>query len=205
MPAAGDLDGLRCAVTSAFSVVAGPVPADDPRAGMRCQPRLQRGGLPVRQQVDHVPCAHVHQHRPVHLALGQREVINPEHLRCRRDLRIRRRGDQAQHRGRVHGDPEGPGQPGRGAAGQLQPEPGPGPGRRRSWPAGSGYPPCPHPPDQPPPSPRPGKEAAPGAVGAGAPEHIGPSATPAAMQTRHHRRKPGTTQSVTSLAPPLNR
>ena len=124
MPAVGDLDRVRRARPGALGVVAGPVPADDSRAGMRRQPRLQRGGLPVRQQVDHVPGAHVHQHRPVDLALGQREVIDPEHLRRGRDLRIRRRRDQPQHRGRVHGDPEGPGQPGGGAPGQLQPEPG---------------------------------------------------------------------------------
>ena len=124
MPAISDLDRVRCARPGALRVVAGPVPADDPRAGMRLQPRLQRGGLPVRQQVDYVCGAHVHQHRPVYLALGQREVIDPEHFRRGRDLRFRRRRDQAQHRGRVHSDPEDPGQPGGGAPGQLQPEPG---------------------------------------------------------------------------------
>ena len=123
MPAIGDLDGLRGAVTSALGIVAGPVPADDPRAGMGLQPRLEAGGLPVRQQVDHVSGAHVHQHRPVDLALGQREVIDPEDLRSGPDFRLRRHGDQAQHRGRVHGDPEGPGHPGGGTPGQLQPEP----------------------------------------------------------------------------------
>jgi hypothetical protein len=91
---------------------------------MRRQPRLQRGGLPVRQQAGHVPGAHVHQHRPVDIALGQREVIDSEYLRRGGDLRRLRRGDQAQHRGRVHGDAEGPGQPGGGTPGQLQPEPG---------------------------------------------------------------------------------
>ena len=124
VPAVGDLDRARRARPGALGVVAGPVPADDPRAGMRRQPRLQRGGLPVRQQVDHVPGAHVHQHRPVDLALGQREVIDPEYLRRGGDLRIRHRRDQAQHRGGMHGDPEGPGQPGGGTPGQLQPEPG---------------------------------------------------------------------------------
>ena len=44
---------------------------------MRLQPCLQAGGLPVRQQVDHVPGAHIHQHRPVNLALGQREIVDP--------------------------------------------------------------------------------------------------------------------------------
>ena len=68
-------------------VVAGPVPADHRGAGMRVQPSIS-GGLPVRQHVDHVTGAHVHQHRPVHLALRQREVIDPEHLLRRgRDLR----------------------------------------------------------------------------------------------------------------------
>jgi len=49
------------------------------------------------------------------------------------------------------------------------------------------------------------KGGRPGAVGAGAPEHIGPSATPATTWTRHHRGRHGATQSVTSLGPPLNR
>lgn len=92
MPAIGDLDRVGRSRTGALGVVAGPVPADDPRAGMRRQPRLEAGGLPVRQQVDHVSGAHVHQNRPVHLALGQREVIDPEDLRSGRDFRLRRRG-----------------------------------------------------------------------------------------------------------------
>ncbi len=113
MPAIGDLDRVRRARPGALSVVAGPVPADDLRAGMRRQPRLQRGGLPVRQQVHHVPGTHVHQHCPVDIALGQREVIDSEDLRRGRDLRLRCRGDQPQHRGRVHRDAERAGQPGR--------------------------------------------------------------------------------------------
>ena len=124
MPAVGDLDRVRRAGPGALGVVAGPVPADHRGAGMGFQPGLEAGGLPVRQQVDHVGGAHVHQHCPVYLALGQREVIDPEHLRRGRDLRFRRSRDQAQHRGRVHGDAEGPGQPGGGGTGQLQPEPG---------------------------------------------------------------------------------
>ena len=124
VPAVGDLDRVRRARPGALGVVAGPVPADHRGAGMGLQPGLEAGGLPVRQQVDHVTGAHVHQHRPVHLALGQREVIDPEHLRRGRDLRLRRRGDQPQHRGRVHGDAERPGQPGGCPPGQFQPEPG---------------------------------------------------------------------------------
>ena len=108
------------------------------RAGMRCQPRLEAGGVPVRQQVDHVPGAHVHQHRPVYLALGQREVIDPEHLRRGGDLRLRRRCDQPQHRRGMHGDPQRPGQPGSGAPGQLQPEPGQHPQQRHAAPPVTG-------------------------------------------------------------------
>ena len=124
VPAVGDLDRGRGAVPGALGVGPGPVPADHLRAGMRLQPRLEGSGLPVRQQVGHVPGPHVDQHRPVHLALGQREVIDPEHQRRSRDLRFGRRGDQPQHRRGVHGDAEGPGQPGGGPPGQLQPEPG---------------------------------------------------------------------------------
>ena len=124
VPAVGDLDRVRHARPGALGVAAGPVPADDPRAGMRPQPRLQRGGLPVRQQAGHVPGTHAGQHRPVYLSLGQREVINSEDLRRGRDFRIRHRGDQAQHRCRVHGNAERPGQPGSRTPGQVQPEPG---------------------------------------------------------------------------------
>ena len=134
MPAIGDLDRVRRARPGALGAVAGPVPADDLRAGMRRQPRLEAGGLPVWQQVDHVAGAHVHQHRPVHLALGQREVIDPEYLRRGRDLRIRSRRDQPQHRRGVHGDPEGPGQPGGRPPSQLQPEPGQHPQQRDAAP-----------------------------------------------------------------------
>ena len=90
---------------------------------MRLQPRLEAGGLPVRQQVDHVPGAHVHQHRPVHVPLAQRE-INPEDFRRGGDLRLRQCHDQAQHGRRVHRDAQRAGQPGGGSPGQLQAEPG---------------------------------------------------------------------------------
>src|SRR6266699_450732 len=56
-----------------------------------------------------------------------------------------------------------------------------------------------------PPSLRPGKEARPGAVGAGAPEHIGLSVIRCDHLNQIQPPKTGTTRSVTNLAPPLNR
>ena len=104
MPAICDLEGVRRAVAGALRVSAGPVPADDLRTWMRLQPRLQGRGLTVRQQVHRVPGADVHQHRPVHVPLAQREIINPEDLRRGGDLRLRQCHDQAQHGRRVYGD-----------------------------------------------------------------------------------------------------
>jgi len=112
MPAIGDLDRVRGAVAGSLGVGAGPVPADDLRAGMRFQPRLERCRLPVWQQVHRVPGVHIHQHGPVDVPLAQREVIDPQDVRGSGDLWLGQRGDQAQHGGRVHGDPEGSGQPG---------------------------------------------------------------------------------------------
>src|SRR5437764_40027 len=77
MPAICDLEGVRRAVAGALRVGAGPVPADDLRTWMRLQPRLHGRGLTVRQQVHCVPGADVHQHRPVHVPLAQREIITP--------------------------------------------------------------------------------------------------------------------------------
>jgi hypothetical protein len=49
------------------------------------------------------------------------------------------------------------------------------------------------------------KGGRPGAVGAGAPEHIGPSAIRCEHLNQIQPPKTGTTRSVTKLAPPLNR
>jgi hypothetical protein len=74
-----------------------------------------------------------------------------------------------------------------------------------SWPAGSACVPCQSPPDQPPRPcdperrpPRRGRSRCPPRAHRAAPP---PTGNPS---TRHHGRKPGTTQSVTSLSPPLN-
>ena len=120
MPPVRHLGRIWGAVAGGFGVGASPVPADHRCAGMRLQPRLHGGCLPVRQQVHHVAGSHVHQHGRVYVPLAQREVIDPERLRRGGDLRYREGLDQAQHRGRVHGDAQQPGQPGSGPPGQLQ-------------------------------------------------------------------------------------
>ena len=124
VPAVGYLDRARRAVAGSLGVGAGAVPADDLRAGMGLQPSGQRARLAIRQQVDHVPGLRIGHHRAVHVPLAQREVIHPGDLRRGACRRIGQRHHQPQHGGGVHGDPEGPGQPGGGAPGQLQAEPG---------------------------------------------------------------------------------
>ena len=124
VPPVRDLGRLRRAGAGALGVCAGPVPADHLRAGMRGQPRLHGCRLPVRQQVHHVRGGDVYQDGPVHVPLAQREVVDPEHLRCPGGPGSGEGLHQAKHGGRVHGDPQKQGQPGAGAPGQLQPEPG---------------------------------------------------------------------------------
>ena len=78
-------------------------------------------------------------------------------------------------------------------------------GRRRSWPAGSGCAPCPHPPDSPS-HPRDPERSPPGAVGAGAaPGTSGSTAARREHADRTPLPKTGITRSVTNLVPPLNR
>ena len=124
MPAVGDLDRARGAGGGAVSVSAGPVPADDLRAGIGLQPCLQRGGLPVGQQVHDLPRFRVGNHSAVYPPLAQREVINPGDLGRGSDRRVGQRHDQPQHGRGMDRHAQGAGQPGGGPPGQLQAEAG---------------------------------------------------------------------------------
>ena len=59
MPPVGDLDRVGCAVPATLGVGTGPVPADHLGAGMRLEPRGERAGLAVGEQVDRMPVGHV--------------------------------------------------------------------------------------------------------------------------------------------------
>jgi hypothetical protein len=124
MPAVGDLGSGRGAGGSAVSVSAGPVPADDLRAGAGPQPRRQGGGVPAGQQVHDLPRFRVSQHGAVHVPLAQREVIHPGDRRRGGGRRVGQRRHQPQHGGGMNRHAQRAGQPGGGPPGQLQPEPG---------------------------------------------------------------------------------
>jgi hypothetical protein len=124
MPAIGDLDRVRCPGPGTLGIRAGPVPADDGCAGMRLQPRLHGGGLPVRQHAHDITGAHVDQHGAVDMSLAQREVVDADRLRGRGAPGLREARDEPQQRRGVNRDAQAAGQPGPCPPGQLQPEPG---------------------------------------------------------------------------------
>jgi len=98
MPAIGDLDRVRCRGAGGLGVRAGPVPADHGCAGVRLQPCLHGGGLPVRQHVHHVAGVHVDQHGAVHVPFTEGKVVNAEYFRCRGGLALGEGRDQPQDR-----------------------------------------------------------------------------------------------------------
>jgi hypothetical protein len=122
MPAVGHLDRVRRALARAVGVSSGPVTADHLRARVRGQPRLQRGGLAVGQQLDRLPGGQVHQHGAVDPPFPEGEIIHAGHLRRSADLRFGQGSDQAQQRGPAHRDTQRRGQPGTGPACQRQPD-----------------------------------------------------------------------------------
>jgi hypothetical protein len=88
---------------------------------MGLQPGLQGRRLPVGQQVDRRPGAHVRQDGPVDLALAQREIIDPGHLRCRGHPR-----DRARRRPGAAASPGAPRSPAGRPAGNRPGQPAPG-------------------------------------------------------------------------------
>ncbi|GAA3843717.1 hypothetical protein GCM10022226_78360 [Sphaerisporangium flaviroseum] len=75
MPAVADLYRVRCALADGFGVGGRAVAAHDLDAGVRTQPRDQRGGLAVGQHIDAAVGDRVDEQGRIAVATPQREVI----------------------------------------------------------------------------------------------------------------------------------
>ena len=73
------LDGVRGAPGGSLGIGAGAVADHGGHAGMVRQPRRQRVGAAVGQQVDHAPALQVDQDGAVALALAPRPVVHAQH------------------------------------------------------------------------------------------------------------------------------
>jgi hypothetical protein len=69
------------------------------------QPGLHRFGGALRQQVHRPTGGDVDQHGPVDPSLAQGEIVDPEHLRTRRNGDVRESADPAQQRVATDCDP----------------------------------------------------------------------------------------------------
>jgi hypothetical protein len=87
VPSVGDLDRVGRAVPTTLGVGTRPIPTDHVGAGMRLEPRGERGRLAVSEQVDRTPVGHVDQDRAVVMPPPEREIVHAEH-RHRRDRRV---------------------------------------------------------------------------------------------------------------------
>ncbi len=65
VPSIGDLDSSRCALTNAVSVSAGTIASDNLRARAIPQPVSDGRGLAIGQEIDHLVCLKVQEHRSV--------------------------------------------------------------------------------------------------------------------------------------------
>ena len=119
VPSVGDLDRVGCAVPAAQGVGTGPIPADHFGAGMRLEPRGERAGLAVGEQVDRMPVGHVDQDRAVVMPPPEREIVHAEH-RHRRDRRVGQAADQPQQAAARDAHAQGGRQPRPRPAGQRQ-------------------------------------------------------------------------------------
>jgi hypothetical protein len=81
MKTIGDLDRLGSALADAVGIGTGPVTGNDLDTGMLFQPRRQRLGLPVGQQVERAFPLQVADDRAVMLSTAEGEVIDVEHVR----------------------------------------------------------------------------------------------------------------------------
>jgi hypothetical protein len=96
----GDLDSVR---RPGPGVGARPIAADDLDPGVGCQPVGQRPGVAALDEVERRAGLDVDEQRAVVLAAPHREVVDPEHPRCRR-FRIRDGHDQPHHDLPARGD-----------------------------------------------------------------------------------------------------
>ena len=79
MPAVRDLDGVRRAPGGSLGIGAGAVADHGGHPGMRLQPRRQRVGAAVGQQVDNPAALEIAQDRAVVMALAPCPIIHAEH------------------------------------------------------------------------------------------------------------------------------
>jgi hypothetical protein len=96
MKTIGDLDRRGSALADAVGKGAGPVAGDDLGTGMLFEPRCQRLGLSVGQQVDRASAFEISEDRAVMLATAEGEVIDAKHT-CRFGGLQDDRPNQAQH------------------------------------------------------------------------------------------------------------
>lgn len=81
MPAVGDLLGAWRCLAHGTGVGAGPVPADDLRAGLFAQPGGEGRRIPVGQDVHHPGRLNVDQDSAVTPALAEGELVDSQHPR----------------------------------------------------------------------------------------------------------------------------
>ena len=85
-----DVDRVGRARSPAFGVGLSAVATDDLHPRMRVEPRRERRGLAIGQQVNHAPALEVDEDRAVALAAPHRPVIDAEHARPVRGRLTRR-------------------------------------------------------------------------------------------------------------------
>jgi hypothetical protein len=77
--AVSDLDRVRGALACALGKGAGTVATHDLHTRMRDQPRGERGGFTVGEDIDRSTGPHVQQDRRVHMSAAQGEIIATRH------------------------------------------------------------------------------------------------------------------------------
>jgi hypothetical protein len=82
MPVIGHLQGVRGGPLDRLGVGAGPVPADDLRTGMLCEPGHERLRGAVGQHVHDASGLGVDEHGVVGAALAEGELVHPQHPWC---------------------------------------------------------------------------------------------------------------------------
>lgn len=87
MESVGDLQSGGGTAPGTLGGGARPVPADDLHAGVADQPAGQWPGFTGREHIDHAMAFDAGQHRGIHVAATDREVVHAQHT-GRAELRI---------------------------------------------------------------------------------------------------------------------
>lgn len=114
----GHLDGVRSAGFRAFGVGTGTVAANHLGSGVVSQPLSQRFGFATVQDIDRLARADIDQDGAVHVSSAESEVVDTEHCRCFRELRLWQRTNQPQQGRPVYLDTQMCGQSCPGTSGQ---------------------------------------------------------------------------------------